>query len=136
MSACVGVPQFLRALAHGLLERSARVRLRFRPRAARGVLAQRLDRDPAEEDRAEPDEHAEPAQIIGQPVGLGGEDSGLRFIRSRSAARSLSAISSSLSRSCGPVGDSAACVEIAGAALPRLRDRGARGEREFLAALA
>ena len=70
----VRFPQLLRALAHRLLELPRRARTRFRPGGGRRVLAQRLDGDDAEEDRAEADDDAEPAQIIGQLVGLGGEE--------------------------------------------------------------
>ena len=58
--------EHLRALGLGL---------GLRPRL--GVLAQRLDGDDAEEDGADPDEDAEPAEIIGKPVGLGREEQAL-----------------------------------------------------------
>ena len=70
----VRLPQLLRALAHRLLEHLGALGLAFGLAARGGVLAQRLDGDDAEEDRAEADEDAEPAQIIGELVGLGGEE--------------------------------------------------------------
>ena len=70
----VGLPQFLGALAHRLLEHLGALGLGFGLGARLDVLAQRLDRDDAEEDGADPDEDPEPAEIIGQPVGLGREE--------------------------------------------------------------
>ena len=70
----VGLPQLLRALATACSSASARSASVSACAARRGVLAQRLDGDHAEEDRAEADDDAEPAQIIGELVGLGGEE--------------------------------------------------------------
>ena len=112
----VGVLQLLRRFGHGLLERLGALAFAFGLAPRRGILAQRLDRDPAEEDRAEPDEHAEPAQIIGQPVGLGGEELGLLHPLASARRARCSAISSSLSRSCGPGRRQRRGVIIAGAA--------------------
>ena len=70
----VGLPQFLGPVAHRLFERLGALGLAFGLAPGGGVLAQRLERDHAEEDRAEPDDHAEPAQIFGEPVGLGREE--------------------------------------------------------------
>ena len=58
----VGLPQLLRALAHRLLERLGALGLALGLAAGGGVLAKRLDGDDAEEDRAEPDDDAEPAR--------------------------------------------------------------------------
>ena len=72
----VGLPQLLGPLAHRLLELLGALGLVFGFPASADVLAQRLDRDIAHEDREQADDHAQPAQIIGQPVGFGREELG------------------------------------------------------------
>jgi hypothetical protein len=61
-------------LPHALLELLGALGLGLDLAERGGVLAQRLDRDDAEEYGADADEDAEDAQIIGELVGLGGED--------------------------------------------------------------
>ena len=70
----VGRLQFLRALGDRLLEGLRASRLGLGLPARRGVLADRLDGNEAEENCAQADNDSEPAEIIGQAVGLGGED--------------------------------------------------------------
>ena len=99
----VRLPQFLRAVAHRLLERFGALGLAFGLAPGGGILAQRLDGDDAEEDGADADEDAEPAQIIGEAVGLGGEELALLdALRAATGAR-LRMISLSLSSSAWPV---------------------------------
>ena len=83
----VRLPQLLRAFAHRLLELLGTLGFALGLAAGRRVLAQRLDGDHAEEDRAEADEDAKPAQIVGELVGLGGEELALLDGRSAPAAR-------------------------------------------------
>ena len=70
----VRLPQLLRAFAHRLLELPGTLGFALGLAAGRRVLAQRLDGDHAEEDRAEANDDAKPAQIVGELVGLGGEE--------------------------------------------------------------
>ena len=74
----VGLPQFLGPVAHRFLELGGADRFAIGLAAGGGILAKRLDRDQAGEDRAAADDQPEPAEIIGQPVGLGGDDLALR----------------------------------------------------------
>ncbi len=99
----VRFPQFLRALADGLFERLGALGLALDLAPSSGVLAQRLDGDDAEEDGAEPDEEAEPAQIVAAAARLRRRRTGSAAMRSRSDWRSARMISSSLLSSASPV---------------------------------
>ena len=99
----VGLPQLLRAVADRQLELLGALGLGFEPAAGGGVLAQRLDGDNGEENGAEADEDPEPAEVIGELVGLVGEELALLDARSRSDCRSALMMSLSLSSSFVPV---------------------------------
>ena len=131
----IGFPQLLGAVAHRLLEGFGALRFAFDLAAGGGILAKRLDGDDAEEDRAEPDEDAEPAQIIGQPVGLGGKQLALldpRAQREALGADDLVELAVKLlARSLGR-----RLVIIADPGIAALLERGAGGERQLVPALA
>ena len=100
----------------------------------RGVLAQRLDRDDAEEDGAEPDDEAKPAQIVGEPARLLGEELALLDALAKRLALGaddfLELVVERLARAFGR-----GLVEIADAGIALLGERGAGGERQLRVAL-
>src|SRR4051812_39783496 len=57
-----------------MLERLGPLRLGFDLAPGRSILAQRLHRNHPEEDCADADENSQPAQVIGEAVGFGGEE--------------------------------------------------------------
>src|SRR5207302_5894277 len=63
-----------RSIANRNLELLGAFGLRFDLAAGGSILAQRLDSDDAEEDRAEADDDSEPAQITRELIGLRGKD--------------------------------------------------------------
>ena len=65
------------AVGDRLLEHFGALGFRFRQLLGVGELADGLDGDDSEEDRSHADDHAEPAEIVGQAVGLGREELGL-----------------------------------------------------------
>ena len=130
----VRLPQLLRALAHRLLELLGAFGLALGLAPGGGVLAQRLDRDDAEEDRAEPDDDPEPAEIIGQLVGLSGEDLALLdAVAQRLALGADDLLELVVERVAGA--GARGGVEIADSGIALLGQRGAGGERELAAAL-
>ena len=66
----VRFPQLLGPLAHRLFELLGAHRLGLGRAARLGVLTERLDGDDSEEDCADPDEDPEPAEIVGELIGL------------------------------------------------------------------
>ena len=73
----VGLAQLAGAIVHRLLEarRAQRFAVGILPREI--LVGERAIGEQAEDDRADADQHAEPAEPLGQPVGLGVEQLGL-----------------------------------------------------------
>jgi len=128
----IGLPQFLCALAHRLLEHFGSLGLIFDLAHGGGILAERLDGNDAEENGADPDQDSEPAQVIGQLVGLGGEDLALLdAARLRLALRADDLLELVVERLARPgLGRS---VEIADAGVALLGQSGPSSECEFIA---
>src|SRR5574338_81701 len=126
----VGLPQFLGALAHGELERFRALGLAFGEAAGQRVLPESLERDNAEEHGPETDDDAEPAEIVGESVRLGGEELALLDAlakRRAFAGDDLIELGIELLDRRRLLG----AVEIADAALAFAADRGPRGHREL-----
>ncbi len=131
----VGFPQFLRAVAHRFLELGRAVGLGLGLAAGGGILAKRLDRDQPRKNCAAADDQPEPAEIIGQPVGFGGDDLALSDpLAQRCALGRGNFVELAIEELLGS--GLAGGEIICGSALSLLEHCGARRKRQFLGAFA